>query len=130
MPAAKHQPHHAAITPGGHTTTAAATAAEAAGLPKPPSIHNQPNGTRLANWTHWWHYASYDCDSGVEEGTCDGVEEHCKAKCLADAHCGGFNSDKHLKHLDCARKMKPYQHHGNPDPSFELWVLRVCVLLL
>eukprot|EP01048_Picozoa_sp_COSAG05_P018122 COSAG05_NODE_2592_length_2862_cov_1.937749_1_plen_771_part_00 len=90
----------------------------------PPSPPGHNSSHRPANWTHWWHYQGYDCDSGIEEGTCDGSEHDCKAKCLADPKCGGYNSDKHLKKLDCRRNMQPFNHHGQPDPTFELWLLQ------
>ena len=50
--------------------------------------NNKPHNRTLrpTNATHWWNYTDLDCDPGVEEGQCNGVED-CKTKCMADP-CG------------------------------------------
>ena len=69
--------------------------------------NNKPHNRTLrpTNATHWWNYTDLDCDPGVEEGQCNGVED-CKTKCMADPYCGGFNSDHHLKYADCGSNLE------------------------
>jgi hypothetical protein len=98
-------------------------AAAATKSPPPP-----PRARRPSNWTHWWMLPNLDCDSGIEEGSCQGGSSrggvaHCKAKCLADPYCGGFNSNFHEKHVSCWADLERSQHtpwllvlHATPQP--------------
>ena len=94
---------------------------------------NHTNATRLANYTYWWLQPRMDCDKkdgtkGEVVGQCgvaikDGPTiDACKAACVANPRCGGFNRAGQLRPADCSESIDYVQNQQPPEAI--LWLLR------
>lgn len=71
---------------------------------------------------YWWRATNFDCNPGVEIGSCGRYMDACKEACVADPVCAGFNlPNGHLKAMDCLQDIVDAGNWSHPQDLYVLF---------